>query len=143
MGVGSNSVCDVIWDVSFFIRCFGKIFFPQFLINDSYDLRTSRFWCRYPFVDSENSKLFRKIREESFSIPRTTTTLAKNLITLVLQKEPKKRPTCAEILRHPWFLKHSSSNNNIVILLPLYTGGVRIHVCFYEFGKMKNFLTEF
>lgn len=31
----------------------------------------------------------------------------------MLRKQHEKRPTCAEILRHPWILKHLNQHNDV------------------------------
>jgi len=53
-----------------------------------------------------------KIRQEPYKIPARLSDLAKNLIKFVLRKQHFERPTCEEILRHPWLLKHSSQQMN-------------------------------
>lgn len=63
---------------------------------------------RYPFQESEPTKLFEKIKLGKFSIPGVASAKAKCLIRNLLRKEASDRLTSHEVLQHPW-LKVSTS----------------------------------
>ena len=56
-----------------------------------------------PFNEKQANKLYQKIRECKYSIPKTVPDAAKDLITRMLQKNPLNRITISEIKQHKWF----------------------------------------
>ena len=56
-----------------------------------------------PFNEKQANKLYQKIRECKYSIPKTVPDAAKDLITRMLQKNPLDRITISEIKQHKWF----------------------------------------
>lgn len=57
---------------------------------------------RYPFQESEPTKLFEKIKLGNFSIPNIASAKAKCLIQNLLRREASNRLTADEVLTHPW-----------------------------------------
>ena len=57
----------------------------------------------YPFKSSSDRELYRMILKGKFDVPLGMSSAAKNLIRKILQVEPRKRPTCQQILKDPWF----------------------------------------
>ena len=67
---------------------------------------------RYPFQESEPTKLFEKIKLGNFSIPSIASAKAKCLIRNLLRREAVDRLTADEVLQHPWLkISYSSFNN--------------------------------
>lgn len=66
---------------------------------------------RYPFQESEPTKLFEKIKLGTFSIPNIASAKAKCLIRNLLRREANDRLAANEVLQHPW-LKASTSSSN-------------------------------
>lgn len=58
-----------------------------------------------PFHDATNKGLFKLIENASYSIVRTISEEAKDLINRMLQPDTLKRISIAEIKEHPWFQK--------------------------------------
>ena len=56
-----------------------------------------------PFNEKQANKLYHKIRECKYTIPKTVPDAAKDLITRMLQKNPLDRITISEIKQHKWF----------------------------------------
>jgi len=56
-----------------------------------------------PFDDESIPQLFKKIKSGMYSLPTHLSQLAKNLIPRMLEVDPMKRITIAEIRLHPWF----------------------------------------
>jgi serine/threonine protein kinase len=56
-----------------------------------------------PFDDESIPNLFKKIKSGMYSLPTHLSQLAKNLIPRMLEVDPMKRITIAEIRMHPWF----------------------------------------
>ena len=56
-----------------------------------------------PFNEKQANKLYQKIRECKYTIPKTVPDAAKDLITRMLQKNPLDRITIDEIKQHKWF----------------------------------------
>ncbi|EEC51322.1 predicted protein, partial [Phaeodactylum tricornutum CCAP 1055/1] len=56
-----------------------------------------------PFDDESIPNLFKKIKSGMYSLPTHLSQLAKNLIPRMLEVDPMKRITIAEIRLHPWF----------------------------------------
>lgn len=57
---------------------------------------------RYPFQESEPTKLFEKIKLGDFTIPHSFSAKAKCLVQNLLRREASDRLTAEEVLRHPW-----------------------------------------
>jgi len=56
-----------------------------------------------PFDDESIPNLFKKIKSGMYSLPSHLSQLARNLIPRMLEVDPMKRITIAEIRVHPWF----------------------------------------
>ena len=56
----------------------------------------------FPFKASADRELYRIILKGSFEVPASVSVQAKALIRRMLQQDPRKRPTCREILNDPW-----------------------------------------
>lgn len=64
--------------------------------------------CGYPpFNGDTDSEIIAKIQKGKFSFPKeewsSISKEAKDLIKLMLNKNPKKRPSARELLQHSWF----------------------------------------
>lgn len=57
---------------------------------------------RYPFQETDPTKLFEKIKRGHFSIPNYLSTKAKCLIRNLLRRDAYDRLTADETLQHPW-----------------------------------------
>ena len=57
-----------------------------------------------PFDDESIPELFRKIKIGEYTIPSRLAPDLRQLIALMLQVDPMKRITIAEVMKHPWFL---------------------------------------
>lgn len=66
---------------------------------------------RYPFQESEPTKLFEKIKLGNFSIPNAASSKAKCLIRNLLRRDAQDRLTAEEVLQHPW-LKLSAGSSS-------------------------------
>lgn len=69
-----------------------------------------------PFKEPTSKEMTRRIREVDLRFPTNTTISqeARDLITLILCKNPADRPSYAQILQHPFFTK-----NEIPKFLPI------------------------
>lgn len=56
-----------------------------------------------PFNELTNKKLYNKILNGKYTIPKDLSEEAKNLIKKILEVNPKKRITIEQIKQHPWF----------------------------------------
>ena len=56
-----------------------------------------------PFNEKQANKLYQKIRECKYTIPKTVPEEARDLIIRMLQKNPLDRITISEIKQHKWF----------------------------------------
>ena len=56
-----------------------------------------------PFNEKQANKLYQKIRECKYTVPKTVPDDAKDLIERMLQKNPLDRITIPEIKQHKWF----------------------------------------
>ena len=56
-----------------------------------------------PFNEKQANKLYQKIRECKYTIPKTVSEAARDLIGRMLQKNPLDRITISEIKQHRWF----------------------------------------
>ena len=57
---------------------------------------------RCPFVGENEMQIFENIRLKDIEFPKEINNDLKDLILLLLQKEPEKRPTIRQIKKHPW-----------------------------------------
>lgn len=57
---------------------------------------------RYPFDDDFTPRLQHKILNSDFELPDHLSADARDLISLLLNKNPLLRPTADDVLRHPW-----------------------------------------
>ena len=58
---------------------------------------------RLPFEDKDNQLLYNKIKEGNFKIPEFLSENAKDILTKIINVDPKKRYTISQIKKHPWF----------------------------------------
>ena len=60
--------------------------------------------CGYlPFEDPDTSKLYKKILSGNYSFPKYISGSAQDLISRILDIEPKTRISIEEIREHSWF----------------------------------------
>jgi MAP/microtubule affinity-regulating kinase len=57
----------------------------------------------YPFKSNSDRELYKVILKGKVEIPIGLSQTAKALLRKILQVESRKRPTCAQILKDPWF----------------------------------------
>ncbi|XP_069094727.1 calcium/calmodulin-dependent protein kinase type 1G [Pleurodeles waltl] len=74
--------------------------------------------CGYPpFYEETESKLFEKIRDGSYEFESPfwddISKSAKDFISNLLAKDPKKRFTCEKALNHPWIAGNTALNRDI------------------------------
>lgn len=69
-----------------------------------------------PFYGANRKEVMAKIRKGKFSFKGRMWNLiskeAKDLIERMLTYQPEKRPSCREVLNHPWFLKDEEAKIN-------------------------------
>ena len=74
-----------------------------------------------PFYGSNRKEVMTKITQGKFSFKSKIWTLisreAKDLIENMLTLNPEQRPSCRDILAHPWFLKEEVAKINTAIYL--------------------------
>jgi serine/threonine-protein kinase HSL1 (negative regulator of Swe1 kinase) len=85
-----------------------------------------------PFEGNNIQQVFEKIKKGKFKMPRYRSKNAKDLISKMLELDPKKRITCEGILNHPFITeidkidcehKHSEiMNSGIIKKLEEYRG---------------------
>ena len=56
-----------------------------------------------PFEDPDTSRLYKKILAAEYRCPKWISPEVKDLIGCILETEPRKRYTIADIRRHPWY----------------------------------------
>jgi serine/threonine protein kinase len=56
-----------------------------------------------PFYSDDLKQLFSNIRNEKLKFPRVIKSNAKSLLTAVLNRDPRARPTIQQIKDHPFF----------------------------------------
>ena len=59
-----------------------------------------------PFEAEGHSETYRRISRVDLRFPSYVSTLAKDLVTKLLQKRPKDRLSLPEVLQHPWIKEH-------------------------------------
>ena len=90
---------------------------PEMLEGKSYKGSTVDIWsagivlfymlCGYfPFEDSNNDKLYKKICKGKFEIPKFLSKNAKDLISKILVVNIQRRINIKDIKKHPWVLKY-------------------------------------
>lgn len=62
-----------------------------------------------PFDDESKSALYDKILACKFSLPKSLSPEAADLLKKMLVRDPDRRPSLEEILDHPFMRKHPSS----------------------------------
>jgi len=67
----------------------------------------------FPFRDSNEKDLFRKISRGQYEIPTHVSEDARCLIKKMLRINPIERPSCEEILNHKWLTGQQSTNPNL------------------------------
>ena len=73
----------------------------------------SMFVGTLPWNESNPSKLLSKIASGEYNIPTNASPLLADLITLLLEKVPSKRPSALDVLRHPWFQMIGASSKTV------------------------------
>ncbi|KAL4401240.1 serine/threonine-protein kinase Gin4 [Malassezia pachydermatis] len=99
---------------------------PEIVSGKTYDGTASDIWScgiilfallcgRLPFDDPNIQMLLSKVRSGKFAMPSHLDPEVKDLISRMLQTDPKKRATMHEICNHPWFTDHGrlSSHNPV------------------------------
>lgn len=86
---------------------------PEIINNDEYDGKKSDVWSlgvvlytmatgSLPWTETNQTQLFQQIREAEIMIPTRLNPALRDLLRLMLQRDPAHRPTTREILDHPW-----------------------------------------
>lgn len=74
-----------------------------------------------PFYGSNRKEVMAKIKKGKFSFKSKIWSVispeAKNLIDKMLTVDPEKRPSCREVLSHPWFIKEEKIKINTELYL--------------------------
>lgn len=97
------------------------------VINGSYDEKCDIWSCGVlmymmlsgmpPFYGANRKEVMTKIKKGKFSFKSKIWSLiskeAKDLIEKMLTYDPEKRPSCREVLNHPWFMKEEQVKINI------------------------------
>lgn len=89
---------------------------PEMIENNVYDEKVD-LWAvgiliyeflvgRPPFEASTPSATYDRIRRVDLRFPAHVSDDAKDLISRLLQKDPKQRPTIEEVMTHPWVTKN-------------------------------------
>ena len=95
---------------------------PEMLEGKSYKGSTVDIWSAgiilyymlcgdFPFEDSSNDKLYKKILKGKFKMPKFLSKNAKDLISKILVVIPQKRINIKDIKKHPWVLKFIEKDN--------------------------------
>ena len=58
---------------------------------------------KMPFDGKNQNELFRKIQRATFTMPKIFSPNLQDLLSKMLEKEPRRRITAAEAIKHPWF----------------------------------------
>ena len=96
------------------------------VINGSYDEKCDIWSCGVllyilfcgtpPFNGNSRREVMSKIKKGAFTFKNRVWTVisaeAKDLIIKMLQLDPDKRPSCREVLSHPWFNKEETVKIN-------------------------------
>lgn len=88
---------------------------PEVIMGKEYDGRASDIWScgvilfalltgRLPFDDEDLTALLEKVKSGKYDMPLGIDTMAKDLISKMLLRDPEKRISMADILQHPFFL---------------------------------------
>lgn len=64
---------------------------------------------RPPFETANASETYKKILRSKPNYPDTLSDEAKDLMEQLLQKDPEKRITLAEVPKHPWIVKYAGN----------------------------------
>ncbi|XP_067853859.1 SNF related kinase b [Heptranchias perlo] len=86
---------------------------PEILLGDEYDAPAVDIWslgvilymlvCGYPpFYEVNDSETLTMIMDCRYTVPQHISTDCRNLISRMLQRDPKKRASLEEIEGHPW-----------------------------------------
>jgi len=67
-----------------------------------------------PFEDKDTNKLYNKILNCDYSIPSDISEDARDLITRILNTNPKERYTLAQIRAHPWFANNIARSQKLM-----------------------------
>ena len=103
---------------------------PEIVSGKSYDGTTSDIWScgiilfallcgRLPFDDPNIQTLLSKVRTGKFNMPEYLEPDAKDLIWRMLEVDPRRRATMAEICAHPWFTNHGTLSSENPVSAPL------------------------
>ena len=96
-------------------QCGSPLFAPPEVIrNQPYDGEKADIWAlgiilysmfvgNLPWNESNPSKLLSKIAVGEYEIPSNASPLLADLISMLLEMNPSRRPSALDILRHPWF----------------------------------------
>ena len=89
---------------------------PEIIENKPYDGKKSDIWSigivlftmatgTLPWINTNQQKLFEEIIKVEINIPKLVSPPIQNLISLMIQKDPKLRPSAKELLNHPWLIE--------------------------------------
>ncbi|KAK2950847.1 putative serine/threonine protein kinase [Blattamonas nauphoetae] len=123
---------------------------PEMIEGKMYDGRCSDIWscgvilfalvCGFlPFEDQNTQALYQKILHARYRPPSTLSAECRNLISKILEVDPTKRYTAAQIRQHPWYLDNFVGQSIIELVVP--EGGekgevVIDSVCVSELAKL-------
>ncbi|KAG1735544.1 Pkinase-domain-containing protein [Suillus lakei] len=100
---------------------------PEVIMGKEYNGRASDIWScgvilfallvgRLPFDDEDLPTLLDKVKSGKFDMPAGVDTLAKDLITKMLQRDVVKRITIPEILAHPFYLSQKPKSQDLYLI---------------------------
>ena len=86
---------------------------PEIINNVQYDGQKADIWSlgvvlytmatgSLPWTETNQTQLFLQIQEADITIPPYASPPLQQLLGMMLQREPERRPTCKEILELPW-----------------------------------------
>ncbi|KAK2962642.1 putative serine/threonine protein kinase [Blattamonas nauphoetae] len=101
---------------------------PEMIEGKMYDGRCSDVWscgvilfalvCGFlPFEDQNTQALYQKILHARYRCPSTLSAECRNLISKILEVDPTKRYTIAQIRQHPWYIDNFAGQTIIELQL--------------------------
>jgi serine/threonine protein kinase len=92
---------------------------PEVVAGEEYDGKMSDIWSlgvvlftmvtgSLPWKDMNQTALFLQIENADFVIPRFVSSDCRDLLMMLMSKNPSERPTAVEILSHPWVMAYST-----------------------------------